>query len=128
MLLLRLNSLIPFSALNYIGGVTGVTLTDFTLSLVGIIPEFIVYVIIGGAAQGTLFAFNTSIYEVQYILLVIGLVAAIFALFSIIHLAHLELDKVSTYPYHRWFTTEDLFVSVYVVLFMKFFHLWVVSG
>lgn len=93
MLLLRLNSLIPFSALNYIGGVTGVTLTDFTLSLVGIIPEFIVYVIIGGAAQGTLFAFNTSINEVQYILLVIGLVAAIFALFSIIHLAHLELDK-----------------------------------
>jgi uncharacterized membrane protein YdjX (TVP38/TMEM64 family) len=53
MLLLRLCPIIPFNALNYCCGITGVTLPDFTLSLVGILP-FQIYTIILGATAGAL--------------------------------------------------------------------------
>jgi uncharacterized membrane protein YdjX (TVP38/TMEM64 family) len=53
MFLLRLCPIIPFNGLNYCCGITGVTLYDFTLSLVGIIP-FQIYTIILGATAGAI--------------------------------------------------------------------------
>ena len=53
MLLLRLCPIIPFNGLNYCCGITGVTLPDFTLSLVGILP-FQIYTIVLGATAGAL--------------------------------------------------------------------------
>lgn len=53
MLLLRLCPIIPFNGLNYCCGITGVTLYDFTLSLVGILP-FQIYTIILGATAGAI--------------------------------------------------------------------------
>ena len=53
MLLLRLCPIIPFSGLNYCCGITGVTLNDFILSLVGILP-FQIYTIILGATAGAI--------------------------------------------------------------------------
>jgi len=50
MLLLRLCSIIPFSALNYIGGVTGVQLSAFICSLVGILPSHLLTVFFGATA------------------------------------------------------------------------------
>ena len=60
MLLLRLCSIIPFSALNYIGGVTGVQLSSFVNSMVGIIPSQLLTVLFGATA-GSLK--NSSIAE-----------------------------------------------------------------
>uniref|UniRef100_A0A7S4EQQ7 VTT domain-containing protein n=1 Tax=Pseudo-nitzschia australis TaxID=44445 RepID=A0A7S4EQQ7_9STRA len=51
MLLLRFCPIIPYNALNYCCGITGVRLYDFTLSLVGILP-FQIYTIILGATAG----------------------------------------------------------------------------
>jgi len=53
MLLLRLCPIIPFNSLNYCCGITGVTLHDFSLSLVGVLP-FQVFTIILGATAGTI--------------------------------------------------------------------------
>ncbi|VEU37421.1 unnamed protein product [Pseudo-nitzschia multistriata] len=52
MLLLRFCPVIPYNALNYCCGITGVTLYDFTLSLVGILP-FQIFTIVLGATAGT---------------------------------------------------------------------------
>lgn len=51
MLFLRLCPIIPFNGLNYCCGITGVTLHEFTLSLVGILP-FQIYTSILGATAG----------------------------------------------------------------------------
>ena len=52
MLLLRLCSVIPFSALNYMCGVTGVHLGEFVLSLVGLLPSQLLIVAFGAVAAG----------------------------------------------------------------------------
>jgi uncharacterized membrane protein YdjX (TVP38/TMEM64 family) len=52
MLLLRLCPLIPFNGLNYCCGITGVSLEDFTMGLIGILP-FQVFTVIVGATTGT---------------------------------------------------------------------------
>ena len=46
-LLLRMCPVIPFNALNYIGGITGVKWTAYTCALIGILPWQIVLVFIG---------------------------------------------------------------------------------
>jgi len=51
MLLLRLCPIIPFNGLNYCCGITGVTLHDFTLSLVGVLPFQIYTIILGATAS-----------------------------------------------------------------------------
>ena len=47
MLLMRLCPLIPFSPLNYIMGITSVSMRDFFIGLVSITPATCVYVFIG---------------------------------------------------------------------------------
>lgn len=45
--LLRMCPIIPFNALNYIGGITGIKWTAYTFALIGILPWQIVLVFIG---------------------------------------------------------------------------------
>ena len=52
--LLRLSPVIPYSALNYIGGVTGATAEDFCLSLFGILPDTALTAFIGATAGSLL--------------------------------------------------------------------------
>lgn len=109
MVLLRLCSIIPFSALNYIGGVSGVTLTDFNLSLIGSVPQFIIYVLVGATAesfidpvskngneddkQSETINDSQALYAIQHWVLVLGCFSALFALISVIHVARGELEK-----------------------------------
>ena len=96
MILLRLCSIIPFNALNYIGGVTGVTLRDFNLSLVGIIPRFLIDAVIGGTAE-SLMASDYSLSDIKCWTLLLSCFIGLVALFFIIHLSRVELKKVSFY-------------------------------
>ena len=50
-LLTRLSPIFPFNLLNYAYGVTGVSLTDYFLGSVGMIPGTIMYVYIGSLAE-----------------------------------------------------------------------------
>ncbi|KAL3920397.1 MAG: hypothetical protein SGILL_003285 [Bacillariaceae sp.] len=50
MVLLRMCPILPFNGLNYICGITGVSLQDFCTSLIGILPFYIFMVVLGGTA------------------------------------------------------------------------------
>lgn len=51
MLLLRLCPIIPFNGLNYLGGVTSVSLEDYTKALIGILPITLLWTAIGASAD-----------------------------------------------------------------------------
>jgi uncharacterized membrane protein YdjX (TVP38/TMEM64 family) len=100
MLLLRLCPLIPFNALNYCCGITGVSLHDFVLSLVGVLP-FQLFTIIVGATAGSLAMSSNynSMYnagqELAWIILICsGIGFGIVALVYTWRLVKKELQKV----------------------------------
>mmetsp|Transcript_15333 Transcript_15333/g.32423 ORF Transcript_15333/g.32423 Transcript_15333/m.32423 type:complete len:244 (-) Transcript_15333:386-1117(-) len=49
-LLFRLSPIIPFNAIDYIAGVTAISLQDYTRALFGILPGAVVYCFIGASA------------------------------------------------------------------------------
>lgn len=50
MVLLRLSPIVPFNALNYIAGVTGIKFWHYTLACFGMLPGTILYVFLGASA------------------------------------------------------------------------------
>lgn len=79
-LLTRLSPVFPFNLLNYAFGVTGVTLKDYALGSIGMIPGTIMYVYIGSLAGdvakiGT--ANQPTDSTLQWVINIIGLVATI---------------------------------------------------
>lgn len=51
MLLLRLCPIIPFNGLNYIGGVTSVSLEEYTQALIGILPITLLWSTVGAVSS-----------------------------------------------------------------------------
>lgn len=51
MLLLRLSPLVPYNALDYLSGITSISLYDYTLAMVGLIPGTVVFCFIGATAS-----------------------------------------------------------------------------
>uniref|UniRef100_A0A7S2GPD0 VTT domain-containing protein n=1 Tax=Helicotheca tamesis TaxID=374047 RepID=A0A7S2GPD0_9STRA len=94
MLLLRLSVIVPFNALNYIGGVTGVTLSSFIASLIGLVPQ-ILFTVFVGATAGDLQQrkLNGEHEVVRDVLLGLGVGFAALALLSIWRLAKMELHE-----------------------------------
>lgn len=92
MLLLRLCPVLPFNGLNYVCGITGVSLHDFAFSLIGILP-FHIYTTVLGATAGVLrldhlrnpsSAEHTRNQHIGFIFLVVsgilfGLIAMVYA-------------------------------------------------
>lgn len=78
-LLTRLSPVFPFNLLNYAYGVTGVSLKDYILASIGMIPGTILYVYIGSLA-GSIATLGTSTQptanpEVQWAIRIIGFIA-----------------------------------------------------
>merc|ERR1712072_861499 len=48
--LLRLSPIVPFNVLNYVAGVTAISLRDYCLALFAMIPGTILYVFLGASA------------------------------------------------------------------------------
>ena len=96
MVLLRLCSIIPFSALNYIGGVTGVQLSAFVCSMVGILPSQLLTVFFGATA-GSLK--NSAIAEAEWwtasniVWLSVTGACGVLAIFITIYFARKEIKK-----------------------------------
>jgi uncharacterized membrane protein YdjX (TVP38/TMEM64 family) len=101
MFLLRLSPIIPFNALNYLSGTTGVSITAYVVSLVGIIPGTVLFVFIGASANSLAGSSDDGDDDdeggpsqfVTILTLVVGAVFGIAAVGVASHYAKKELNK-----------------------------------
>ncbi len=95
-LLTRLSPVFPFNLLNYAYGVTGVTLKDYILGSIGMIPGTIMYVYLGSLA-GNLAAIGTPSQPdnpgLQWVIRIIGLVATVTVTLYITKVARQALEN-----------------------------------
>ncbi len=95
-LLTRLSPIFPFNLLNYAFGVTGVSLKDYFLGSVGMIPGTIMYVYIGSLA-GSLARIGTEGQAtnptVQWAIRIIGFIATVVVTVYVTRLARKALEK-----------------------------------
>jgi uncharacterized membrane protein YdjX (TVP38/TMEM64 family) len=98
-LLTRLSPIFPFNLLNYLFGVTQVSLKDYILGSIGMIPATVVYVYIGSLATdfATLNMSNlpttTKTEILQWVIRTIGLIATIAVTIYITRLAKKALNQ-----------------------------------
>lgn len=95
MALLRLSPIIPFNAINYIGGVTAISLSAYCLSLVAILPGTVLYVFLGASAGSLADSSGSGDNStVTIAVVVVGAVFGIFAIFVTSYYAKKELNRV----------------------------------
>ena len=99
-LLTRLSPVFPFTLLNYAFGVTGVSLRDYILGFVGMIPGTMMYVYLGSLA-GNLAKVGTegqpSNATVEWTIRIIGFIATVAVTVYVTHIARKALEeKVSS--------------------------------
>jgi len=99
-LLTRLSPVFPFNLLNYAFGVTGVSLKDYVLGFVGMIPGTIMYVYLGSLA-GSLAQIGTESQPtnpaIQWTIRIIGFIATVAVTVYVTRIARKALDaKVSS--------------------------------
>jgi uncharacterized membrane protein YdjX (TVP38/TMEM64 family) len=96
-LLTRLSPIFPFNLLNYAYGVTGVSLKDYLLACVGMIPGTILYVYLGSLA-GNLATIGTSAQPtnptLQWSIRIIGFIATVAVTLYITKIARQALQSV----------------------------------
>jgi uncharacterized membrane protein YdjX (TVP38/TMEM64 family) len=98
-LLTRLSPIFPFNLLNYAFGVTGVSLKDYALGSIGMIPGTVMYVYIGSLA-GDLAKIGTESQPtnpmIQWTIRIIGFIATVAVTVYVTRLARKALaEKVS---------------------------------
>ena len=96
-LLTRLSPIFPFNLLNYSLGVTGVSLKDYVLASVGMIPGTIMYVYIGSLA-GSIATIGGETQPdanpvAQWAIRIIGFVATVAVTFYVTKIARQALDE-----------------------------------
>jgi len=98
-LLTRLSPIFPFNLLNYVFGVTQVSIKDYILGSIGMIPATVVYVYIGSLASdlATVNMSNqpttTESQIAKWVIRIIGLIATIAVTVYLTHLAKKSLDE-----------------------------------
>jgi uncharacterized membrane protein YdjX (TVP38/TMEM64 family) len=94
--LTRLSPVFPFNLLNYAFGVTGVSLKDYFLGCIGMIPGTIMYVYIGSLA-GSLARIGTdeqpTNHTVQWTIRIIGFIATVGVTVYVTRLARKALEE-----------------------------------
>ncbi|MEP0886533.1 TVP38/TMEM64 family protein, partial [Trichocoleus sp. ST-U3] len=95
-LLTRLSPVFPFTLLNYAFGVTGVSLKDYILGFVGMIPGMIMYVYLGSLA-GNLAKVGTegqpSNPTVEWTIRIIGFIATVAVTVYVTRIARKALEE-----------------------------------
>jgi uncharacterized membrane protein YdjX (TVP38/TMEM64 family) len=93
--LLRLTPLIPFTALNYLLGLTRISLADMVLASPGMLPGTLLYVYYGrvlGDLTATAAGATPPRGAGQYVLLAVGLVATLALTVHVSRLARRAID------------------------------------
>ncbi|MBW4667322.1 MAG: TVP38/TMEM64 family protein [Cyanomargarita calcarea GSE-NOS-MK-12-04C] len=95
-LLTRLSPIFPFNLLNYAYGVTGVSLKDYVLGSIGMIPGTIMYVYIGSLA-GSIATIGTESQPgnpgVQWTIRIIGFIATVTVTIYVTKVARKALEN-----------------------------------
>lgn len=94
-LLTRLSPIFPFNLLNYALGITGVSLQDYFLGSVGMIPGTIMYVYIGSLAGNLAFIGSESKPDnmiLHWVIKIIGLIATIVVTIYVTNIAKKALE------------------------------------
>ncbi len=95
-LLTRLSPLFPFNLLNYAYGVTGVSLKDYIIGSVGMIPGTIMYVYLGSLA-GNLATIGTQTPSAnpiaQWTIKIVGFIATVAVTLSVTKIARKALNE-----------------------------------
>ena len=95
-LLTRLSPVFPFNLLNYAYGVTGVSLKDYVIGSVGMIPGTIMYVYIGSLA-GNLATIGTDVQpanpNLQWTIRLVGFIATVAVTLYVTKLARKALEE-----------------------------------
>lgn len=106
LMLLRLSPFIPFTAINYVAGATGVTFQTFLKSMIGIVPMLITMVIMGATASNSIMpavAFSlkkeqtgevSTFNMIHILILAISIALGITATIILWYMTKLELTKV----------------------------------
>jgi len=92
--LLRLSPIIPFNAINYIGGVTSIPLRHYALALIAILPGTVLYCFIGATAGSLTESGNAADGPVAIASIVVGLVFGLLAVFAVSYYAKKEFNKI----------------------------------
>jgi uncharacterized membrane protein YdjX (TVP38/TMEM64 family) len=95
-ILTRLSPVFPFTLLNYVLSITQVSLKDYMLGFVGMIPGTVMYVYLGSLA-GNLAAINKSVINpqaetVQWVIRILGFVATLAVTLYVTRIARQALD------------------------------------
>lgn len=98
-LLTRLSPLFPFNLLNYAFGVTQISIKDYVLGSIGMVPGTVMYVYIGSLASDLTMINNPSqpatmeTQIAQWVIRVIGLIATVAVTVYITHLSKKAIDQ-----------------------------------
>ena len=96
MILLRLSPLIPFNALDYISGVTSISLRDYTVALVALLPGALLLCFVGASASSLSDATTTSTGKtVKIFTIVSGILFGGCGVWMASYYSKQELDLVS---------------------------------
>lgn len=91
MCLLRMSPITPFFLLNYVAGVTTVTLTNYVLSIFCILPGAVLYVFVGASARSLTDSSENK--TVTIIAVTFGVVFGVLGIALTSHYARKELNK-----------------------------------
>ena len=93
--LLRLSPIIPFNVINYVGGVSSVSLRAYALALVAILPGTLWYVFLGASAGSlTESASSGDSATVTIVVVVTGAIFGIGAIWATTKYARKELNRI----------------------------------
>jgi len=96
MLLLRLSPLIPYNALDYISGITSISIKDYSLALIGLLPGAITLCYVGATAsslaEGTSKASEDK--GLRIAIMVFGLCFAFAGFCVASYYSKIELDRI----------------------------------
>lgn len=97
MILLRLSPLIPYNALDYMSGITSISLWAYSLALFAILPGVLMFTFIGATASSLIDGTKEASENraVRTFSIVFGVTFAILGVSVASYYSKLELDKVS---------------------------------
>ena len=96
LILLRLSPIIPFNAINYILGVTSVSLQQFILACFAMLPGTLLYTFLGSSAGSIVESASSGSgnIAVTIVVIVLGIVFGVLAIVATTYYAKKELNKV----------------------------------